>query len=258
MLESRVPARPVKVVRVCLGMAALITVLELYMLLTRIADGRLAMPLFEGLPAPSDGVALVFMALSVSAAVFVVAGVATRPASLALASLLTMVLLWEQQAYSSHLLLVILLLCYLAFAHADRGAGTVPWWPQLLMMTQASVLYLFAGLSKWNPIFLSGEPMEKWFRWPMPDWVWGPMAVATVVTEVSLAVALWVPRVRWVAVFVGSCLHVSIVVFLASMTLQLVAFALATVPLYGLFLTRPPLGTLRVAARGAEAQPHQA
>ena len=69
------------------------------------------------------------MATSVLAAVCVVAGLAIRPSSLTLAGLLAVVLVWDQQTYSSHQVLVILMLCYLAFSESGRSR-TVPLWPQ--------------------------------------------------------------------------------------------------------------------------------
>jgi hypothetical protein len=59
----------------------------------------------------------------------------------------------------------------------------------------------------------------------------------TVVTEISLGIALWLRRVNWVACTVGCCLHLSIVIMLKE-PFALIAFALACVPLYPMFLDR--------------------
>ncbi|RIK11982.1 MAG: hypothetical protein DCC50_13815 [Acidobacteria bacterium] len=162
-------------------------------------------------------------------------------------------LLWDQQTYSSHLTLLTVLLALLAFSGSGKRWAllrrrepdpTVPFWPQLLMMTQVSVVYLFAGLSKAQPTFLGGEPLQGWM-WPdLPHWAFVVLAWATVLTEVGLAVALWVPRVRVLAAVVGVALHLSIVTLLDGENLWLVAFALTTTAVYPLFLTRPSLRAL--------------
>lgn len=251
MLSRRVDPRPVAVARIGLGLAALLNTLELYVVLSGLAAGRLAMPPFHWVPAVSSIAATVVLAIGVTAAVSMVLGVGTRAAAIAYSLSTTTVLLWDQQTYSSHQVIVVLLVAYLAFARSDTALSIVrrsgprpdiPWWPQLLMMTQLTALYLFAGLSKINSEFLSGDPLSEWVRFSLPGWVFQPMAVGTVVTEVLvLAVGLWIPRFRVVAAAVGVGLHLGIVTMLADNTIQLVAFAFACVPLYPLFLHRPPL-----------------
>jgi hypothetical protein len=163
---------------------------------------------------------------------------------------------WDQQTYSSHLVLCTLLLLYLALARSDTrlslaalhrrrsGAGTpdtVPWWPQLLMLTQVGVVYLFTALSKMNPVFLSGEPLEGWTWFSGPAWLFRALALGTVAAELFLVAGLWVPRVRVLAVLAGVGLHAGIVVGLSDLNVVLLAFALMTTSTYPLFLTRPPL-----------------
>lgn len=251
MLSLRVDPRPVALARIGLGLAGLINTLELYLALGGIADGRLARPLFDWVPPVTPNAVLVLMAIGVTATIAIICGIGTSAGAVAYCLATSTALLWDQQTYSSHQVLVVLLTAYLAFARSDRAfslarrsgpRADVPWWPQLLMMTQLSALYLFAGLSKINHEFLSGEPLSEWVRFPLFEWVFGPMAVATVVAEaVVLAIGLWVPRVRVLAVVVGVSLHLGIVTMLADSTVQLTAFALACVPLYPLFLTRPGL-----------------
>lgn len=251
MLSWRVDPRPVAVARIGLGVAGLITVLELYLRLAGLADGRLAMPLFDWAPPVTSTVAQGFLSIGVVATVAIIIGIGTSAGALVYSLITAAVLLWDQQMYSSHQLLSTLLITYLAFARSDRAFAvrrrtgprpTVPWWPQLLMMTQLTALYLFAGLAKINPVFLSGEPLSGWIGAPLPEWMFQPMAWATVVTEtLVLAVGLWVPRFRVLAMVAGVGLHLSIITMVTGGALQLTAFALACVPLYPLFLARPRL-----------------
>ena len=263
MLSRHMDPRPVAVARIGLGIAALINTLELYVVLSGIGAGKLAMPLVAWVPPVTETAALAFLALGTTAAVALVLGIGSSLAAAAYSLAACAVLLWEQQAYSSHQVLVVLLVAYLAFARSDTAWSVVrrpgprqdvPWWPQLLMMTQLTACYLFAGLAKINDDFLSGEPLAEWIRWPLPEWVYAPMAVATVLTEVLvLAVGLWLPRVRLLAVAAGVGLHVSIVTMLTDNTLQLVTFAVACLALYPLFLTRPALRLGFVPAPEPEA-----
>jgi hypothetical protein len=109
------------------------------------------------------------------------------------------------------------------------------------MMTQLSVCYFFAALSKLNPVFLDGSALASWVRWPLPESMFGIMAVGTVVTELFLALGLWWRPTRVLAAAVGVGLHLSIVLGMKEQTVPLIAFTLACVPTYALFLTRPSL-----------------
>lgn len=251
MLSLHVDPRPVALARIGLGLAGLINTVELYVVLGGIAGGRLARPFFHWVPPVTPDAALLLMAIGVTATVAIITGVGTSAGAAVYSVTTATALLWDQQTYSSHQVLLLLLTTYLVFARSDRAYSLarrtgprpgVPWWPQLLMMTQLSALYFFAGVSKINHEFLSGGPLSGWVRFSLPEWVVAPMAMATIVTEVLvLAIGLWVPRVRVLAVAAGVCLHLSIVIMLAGNTVALIAFALACVPVYLLFLTRPRL-----------------
>lgn len=253
-LTQRVDPRPIAIVRICLGLAGLINTLELFVINAGLSSGKLTVPYFGWVPPITPTATLVMMAIGVTATVMIIAGIGTAGGSVVYSLTTATVLLWDQQSYSSHQVLVVLLVAYLAFAESDRAFSPVrrsgprpdvPWWPQLLMMTQLSALYLFAGLSKINHEFLSGDPLSTWVGDALPGWIFPPMAAATVVTEaLVLAVGLWVPRLRVISVVVGVCLHLSILVLISDGVfnlLQLIAFALACVPLYLLYLTRPSL-----------------
>ena len=71
-------------------------------------------------------------------------------------------------------------------------------WPdeanrKLLLRIQVCVLYLFAGLSKINPRFLSGEVIADRQPWlPAPEF----LAIAAIGAEWALCIAVW-RRWRW-------------------------------------------------------------
>lgn len=265
LLDLRVDGRPVALARMLLAFALGVCVLESAAVLSGIAEGRLRYPVLDVIPTPTPIAVQVFQAVGLLAAVCLLLGLFSGPFAATGSLLLAAALLWDQQTYSSHHFLFTLLLAYLAFARAGQRWGIaaqrdperadVPWWPQLLMMIQVSVLYLFAGLSKATPRFLSGQPLEGWMWLDAPLWVFQALAVATVVTEIFLAVALWIPRLRVVAAVAGVGLHLSILVGLIDEKLVLTAFAAASLSTYWMFLRRPSLRSRDSAVAPAADQP---
>jgi hypothetical protein len=252
MMDVRVDGRPVALARMLLAFALVLFVLECSAVLSGIAEGKLRFPVWELLPGPTPGSVRVYLAVGLLAAICLFLGLFANAAAAAGAAVLAWAMLWDQQTYSNHLVLGTLLLGYLAFADADRRWGlasrrfperSVPWWPQLLLMMQVAVCYLFSGLSKINPRFLSGEPLQGWMWLDAPLWLFQTMSVATVVVEISLAACLWIPRLRVPAVVAGLALHVSIVVGLSGQNVILFVFAACCGATYWLFLSRPRAST---------------
>jgi predicted DCC family thiol-disulfide oxidoreductase YuxK len=174
------------------------------------------------------------------------------------------VLFSDQQLYSNHFYLVVLLVGLLTLARpgsalsidALRGEGreTVPQWPLFLIRAQISIVYLFTGLAKINPSFLSGAVVSESLRnrGPLPvplewrvDEVMVAMSVIAIATELFLSVALWVPRLRPIAFVVGLGLHVWIAFWLSPMA-PLMVFSLIILSPYILFLDPPPRGAVLV------------
>lgn len=245
--NAHVDARAAAVARIGLGVGLLLTTVETYRVLWQVADGSaVAMPWVSGLPAPTVALVLGHTLLSVLCAAGVLLGFRLPWTAAASALLAGVVMVWEQQTYSSHRTLFVLLAVYLAFSRADATwavrprvrAGSVPFWPLALMLSQVSVCYLFGALSKVNPVFLSGGVLEHAMWLHVPDALMGGLPLLTVLAELFIAVGLWVPRLRVVAVLVGAGLHLSIV---ATMTeaMPLAAFAVVCLSLYPLFLLRP-------------------
>lgn len=231
--------RALAIVRIALGVAAGLNVLEAHVHLSSILGGAIAVPVL-GLGLTSSWMWFLTL-VGGTAAVTLIAGVRTRASALTSAVVSALVLLSDQQTYSSHRQLITTLLVLLAFSGADqvwvlrrrslRPAGQAHWFI-LLMLTQLSVVYLFAGLSKVNAAFLSGAPLGGWMRFDLPGVLLMSVAFGTVFGEVFLAFGLWFRRTRALAALIGVLLHASIVVFLEEGTLPLIAFACACVPLY--------------------------
>jgi hypothetical protein len=159
----------------------------------------------------------------------------------------TVLLLSDARLYSNHLLLLVLLSAGLVVAgggrfgdSASRSAPT----GAILLCTQVSFVYLFAGLSKLNPMFLSGAVLREELP---PDLIaaMGFLAtpglrsasIAAIGVEITLAFLLWNQRWRRPAALLGAAFHTTIVALMAP-TFDLVVFALLCVGMYPLFLTR--------------------
>lgn len=262
-LRTRVGGRPIALTRIMLGAALFLVSLEQSLALSRIADGAFAYPFVPWAPRPSAGLAIGALIIGWIAATCLAIGLVPDIMAATGAGVCLLTLLWDQQLYSSHVTLLTIQLVLLACAQSDRRWGVsgrryrdsigVPWWPQFLMMTQVSVVYLFAGLSKVQPTFLSGRPLSEWMWLSLPPMAFVIVAWATVITEGFLAVALWLQSARRCAVAVGILLHVSIVTLLSGNNLWLVAFALTTMSTYPLFLSRPSTWVMRRAAGGHQS-----
>lgn len=240
-LDTRVDPRPLALARIGIGTAGLLIVLELRETLTRAAEGRMVVPVAGHLPAVSTGLITPWTIAGILASVALVAGFGARAAAGALAALVAAALLWDQQTYSSHVVLLMLLCAYLTLTDAGsawsldarrRGEHRpVAYWPQLLMHTQISVVYLFAALSKINGNYLSGEPLRLWMHFTPPLRVAASLALLSILTELFLAAGTWFRITRPAALAAGLGLHVTIVASL-SPAVPLLAFALLCVSCY--------------------------
>lgn len=246
-LNAMVDARPIAITRIMVGTAALVLAGEVFSILSRIVEGRAQVPLLLPLPMTQAAVT-VWFALSVGAALMLIVGFMSRFAAASVATMSAVALLWEQQTYSSHHMLLLLLSSYLVLtrpgarwsfdARHRRQPDLVPQWPHVLMMSQVSVLYLFAGLSKIQSAFLSGDVLAAEARFDIPDQLFQALAVAAVPAELFLAAALWSRRLQPVAFMIGIGLHSTILIALVGAP-YLLSFALLTLSTYPLFAEAP-------------------
>jgi Vitamin K-dependent gamma-carboxylase len=251
-LRADADPRPLALARITIGLASLLIVTEVWALLSLVAGGRMAVPVIAGLPEVTQPRVNAWFALSLLAAIALILGYWSRTAAGLLAALTGIALLWEQQVYSSHAFLLILLCTYLALgrpgaarsldARLGATAARVPAWPQLLIMTQITVVYAFAAAGKLNPQFLSGDRLHAWMNVSLPAAVYPALAVGAVVTETFVACGLWFRPVQRFAMLAGLALHISIVATLKP-TLPLIAFALLCLGCYPLFIQRASAAT---------------
>ncbi len=255
LLAGRVGSRPVGILRVAIGAAALLKALNLWGPVARTTQPAfLDLPHFGWVPHPPAGLVPLLMGLWILAALAFTVGFRTRAAGSLLTAILVYVLLLDQQLYSNHLYLLAILVFLLTLADAGAcasvdaiGRGTrerVPGWPVLLLKLQISIVYGYAVIAKLNASFVSGSVLATHLRPDGPLTVPAPLVTFPVMyalslvalfTEGFLAVALWLPRARRSAFAVGLALHLGMVVML-SPPFELTIFALETLALYILFV----------------------
>ena len=78
---------------------------------------------------------------------------------------------------------------------------------RLVVRSQLSIVYGFAGISKISPVWLSGAALTS-RGVDLPEGLLVPVAVAAVLVEAYLAVALWLPPLRAPTLVVGGGMHV--------------------------------------------------
>lgn len=256
IIAGRVDARPLAVLRIVIGVTAALCGVEAWGTLRGIvrADG-LRVPFVPGLAPPSVEMLPWFLAIWFALAALLTLGVFTRITGAALALVLSYTVLVDEQTYSNHLYLVAIEVLLLVLGNAGacwsvdawrRGRiDTVPAWLITLWKLQISIVYFFAGVAKINGEFLGGDVLANY--WPTSGWlgflaglrtpqVLQPLAWASVAAEFFLAFALWLPAFRRLAVAVGVCLHLGMIVLVSQKDpTGIIVFALATVPPYLLF-----------------------
>lgn len=240
--------------RAAVGVAVLLTLVQEAPRLLALSDpGSLRMGWRVGLPPLPDGAGWgLLIAAGILAAAFLV-GFRARWSGALLCVTLTAILLTDRQLYSNHLYLLNLEVGLLALADAGRARGLdgrrvpdegVRVWPLVLLMAQVSVVYFFAGLAKLNLEFLSGAVLASLLGSTPGGFEaiegWAPALAAAAalvaVVEAGLAAALWSRRLRRLAAAAGGLMHLCMMALI--LDLGIVAFTLATVGVYPLFLTR--------------------
>lgn len=252
LLTQTIDARPLAIGRIILGIASLPLALEWFRPMLKVASGDfMALPVFDGATPLPSLVVLTFFGLSLAASAGMILGVAGRLPSLLLAAVTALVLLADQQIYSNHLLLMLMLATFMGLSGAHkaytvfdlkrksrrRTRGTlVPYWPAFLIKAQITTLYFWTAVSKINPQYLSGEVVGVNLRdWvPIPESLLPAVSVASIAAEFFLAVALWIPKTRLLGFLVGFGLHLGILVFLTSPA-PLIPFAMLMSSGYILF-----------------------
>lgn len=249
-LTGHTGPRPLGLSRAVLGGAAAIRALVGLPILADLARSEtLSAPYVDWMPRPSLSlVALLVVVWLVSALLFMVGWKVSISGSVLMLTLLT-VLGIDQQTYSNHLYLMLWLVGLMVLADAGAGLAIsgrdrpVVRWPLILLMLQASIVYLFAALTKINDNFLSGEILAGALGGgilPFPGSLRTPgllsaLALVVIAVELSVGILIWLPRYRPFAFALGLGLHVAIPLLMQP-TGELIVFSLEMLALYPLFL----------------------
>lgn len=245
----RVAPRPVAIGRILLAAGALLTCYEGGGLVAALQADRITTPVAGPLPTV-EAIPLGTWAVVMGVACLLLAlGVLAPLAATTIAAGNIVLMVADHQLYSNHRFLLVVLCLLFAVSRSDRawavGARSrraasgplVPWWPQLLVVATVSACYLFAGLSKANPEFLSGQLIATL----SPGWVPARLAAwATVPTEIGIGIGIWWRPLRRYALAAGVLLHLSIIAVLGT-PMVFAAFALLCFAGYPLVLTMPRL-----------------
>jgi len=233
------PGAAVKLARIAVGSLAAVEAIATAPVLRLINDPTIIrVPILPLLPRVTGSAVPVFVLLWAGAAVAFAAGFMTRTTGSVLLLVLGYILLLDQQTYSNHLYLLALLTGILTFVtHAPDAA-----W---IMKAQITIVYLFAGVSKINPAFISGIVIAGALKpatpgsvaipdaWRVPAFL-VPVALATIATELWLAQALWSAKWRRTAAVIGAGLHGGTVLLMTNVQ-PLIVFGAACLATYPLF-----------------------
>lgn len=254
-LFEEVSPRPLGLARILIGVAAIIRAfIALPELLDISRTSIVNTPYASWLPEPSVALAITLVSAWVVAAILFTIGWKVSVSGSALLLSIVSALVLDQQLYGNHLYLLAWLVLLLTIAGAGsglswrRGDTQVVRWPVLLLMAQLSIVYGFAGLTKLNSSFLSGEVLAGSVGGGLigfPDALRTPrflgvMAALAVFVELFVAVFIWRRRFRPAAFVLGLALHLSITL-LMSIPLKLLVFSIEMLALYPLFLDHEKL-----------------
>ena len=213
---------------------------------------------------PSRDVFTLLVAIECGLAVLVTVGRASRPALLASALTGLFLLSCDRLRYHNNRYALFLFALILAFAPCDRAfvfrRSGVPalarqgdLWAQRLAQLQLALIYVACGGAKlldpdWRQGRVIGDRLVRstalaisqgvpahWMRFLSDPMMASALSKLAILTEISLAVALFVPRTRFFALWWGAMFHVTI-----ELTSKVELFGWLTLSIYALF-ARPAL-----------------
>lgn len=252
---EEIGSRPLGLARVMVGVAALIRSYLAWRVLTQLTDPDvIQVPFVDWLPAPGMPMVVGIVVVWIGAAVAFILGWKVPVSGPILSGVILLTLFTDQQLYGNHLYLMSWLVLLLTVADAGAGINyrrvdrVVVQWPAVLVMAQASIVYGFSAVTKFNDSFLSGEVLASTLGaglLPFPEALRTPVllsvvAATAVFVELFIAFFLWSPRFRPAAFALGFGLHLSITLLMEG-TLELVVFSLQMLALYPLFLPKEKL-----------------
>ena len=256
IVRSDFDARALGMCRIAVGMAATLQAFRTWALLHWVygVDVVRARPVAWIPDLGIDAVPYYVTAWLAMSVCFTLGAMTTLSGTL-LATLVAYQLALDLNLYSNHVYLLGLAVLLLTVARSGtrlsvdsrrRGpsahAATVPYTGVFLLRFQLTVVYLFTALQKVNARFLSGEVLQNVLLWgnAVPDLrMFRLLAVAVILTELFLAAALWIDRVRKWAFALGFTMHLLIPVGMPGHREDLAVFSGVMLGMYFAFLPRP-------------------
>ena len=218
------------------------------------------LPFLPWLPEPSRSMFVVILATRILLAVLVVLGVSARPAMAASGALGLYVFLLDRTQFHHNRYSLLLYVSLLAFAPVHRS---VAWlaprapkderWPiygGALARLQVSIVYVASAGSKlvdadWRDGTVIALRLSRWaaravahgapsgvVAWLATPFMSAMLSRGAITTEVFLAFALFRPRLRVPAIWIGCMFHLTI-----EATSKVEAFTWLTLAMYGVFVT---------------------
>lgn len=251
------PSHPLGIARIVFGATVLLKAWDIRRIAVPLVEpDGLLLPYWQALPSPTPTLVAVLLGLWVLSGLVFTLGWRTRVAATVMTATIAAVFLLDQQVYSNHLYLM--LLVAVLFSLADCGAAfsldarrrdgpdRVRRWPLSLLRVQVSVVYGFAALAKLNREYLTGDVLDVYLRslgpldfpvvWQRPG-VLVTLALLSIAVEGFLAFGFWHRRLRASAVVVGLGFHAAIVATMRP-RIGLTVFGLVMASLYPLFFDR--------------------
>jgi predicted DCC family thiol-disulfide oxidoreductase YuxK len=257
LLNAAFPSRPIGVMRVIVGCAALLKLTQMAPLLFRLADPALLQaPYWAGVPRLTRASAVAICVFWAVSATSFLLGARSRVAGGILSVTLVAVLLMDQQLWSNNLYL--LTICVFLVTAADSGASLsidarrngireyVPAGMVNLIRLQLSIIYFYTAVAKVSAGYLSGAVLRSSFRWiPLAEHIPRRLlvvaAILSIAMELFLSIGIWFAATRPFVFVIGAAFHVFTVVSLPPVwRIELGAFALVTLSMYLPFVNAPP------------------
>lgn len=239
-IDGEYPRATIATVRTIVGCLAALRAAGAWRVLQPLTrDAHLKAPWHDWLPSPSMPTIAVMVCVWLLTAVLFAIGIRTRMSGPALVLAILATSSLDQQAYSNHLYLMVIMVALLALASPTTGRA--PAWPVTVLKLQITVVYLFAAFTKLNQSWLSGQILRRFIGAGLIDppglLLSGPwLAVLVVAVELVIAVGLWSNSLRRPAITLGVLMHLAIPLTMSA-TLQLSVFSGLMVASYVLFAT---------------------
>lgn len=251
-------ARPAAYVRAAIGAAALLRAQEAYGILFEVLrPNQFRLPYVLFMPDLSLTVMPWLVGIWAMLAFCFSVGFQSKISGIGLALVMTYVLLLDEQTYSNHLYLLTIATVLLVLGNAGAAfsmdavwgknkptkAATVPNWLVLLLRFQLSMVYFWGSLAKLTIPFLTGGIVREFSQPSVLSWlhrtgleeaILMSTAVAAIVMELFLSIAIWIPRLRYTVLSIGVLLHGGMIALFwnSEVATQIEIFAFVSLALY--------------------------